>query len=142
MKMILMMSVTVVMATIGVGIHMYRNGFSKLNGLTLSKCLGSNIALFIPLMLLAMGMVVPDVAQAAAEGTLNGSEGMGMVGAALSTGLACLGAGYAVGNIGASAIGAVSEDPKVLGKTLIFVGLGEGIAIYGLIISIMIIGRF
>ncbi|PKM48156.1 MAG: ATPase, partial [Firmicutes bacterium HGW-Firmicutes-6] len=54
--------------------------------------------------------------------------------------LACVGAGYAVGVVGSAALGAVSEDPKILGKTLIFVGLAEGVAIYGLVISIMIIG--
>jgi len=97
---------------------------------------------FIPLMMTALGIMIPDVAHAAAEKTLGTGEGLGLIGAALSTGLACVGAGHAVGSIGASAIGAVSEDPKILGKTLIFVGLGEGIAIYGLIISIMIFGRF
>ncbi|MGB3365877.1 MAG: ATP synthase subunit C, partial [Acidaminobacteraceae bacterium] len=58
-----------------------------------------------------------------------------------STGMATIGAGYAVGAVGSSALGAVSENPKILGKTLIFVGLAEGIAIYGLIISILILGR-
>lgn len=142
MKAILMMSVTVVVATIGLGIHIYRNGTDGLKFKNMKTCVGSNLALFVPLMLLAMGMMVPDVAKAASDGAIGSGEGMGMIGAALSTGLACIGAGYAVGSIGASAIGAVSEDPKILGKTLIFVGLGEGIAIYGLIISIMIIGRF
>ena len=55
--------------------------------------------------------------------------------------MATIGAGYAVGAVGSSALGAVSEDQKILGKTLIFVGLAEGIAIYGLIISILILGR-
>jgi len=69
------------------------------------------------------------------------SSGLGFIAAALSTGLATIGAGYAVGSVGSSALGAVSENPKLLGKTLIFVGLAEGIAIYGLIISILILGR-
>ena len=59
--------------------------------------------------------------------------------AALSTGLATIGTGMAVGSVGSSAIGAVSEDPSILGKTLIFVGMAEGIAIYGMIISILIL---
>ena len=58
---------------------------------------------------------------------------------ALATGIACVGAGYAVGTVGSAALGAVSENEKILGKTLIYVGLAEGVAIYGLIISIMII---
>ena len=85
-------------------------------------------------------ILVPDVVFAAEEGA-SSSAAFGYIAAALSTGLAALGAGYAVGAVGSSALGAVSEDPKILGKTLIFVGLAEGIAIYGLIISIMILGR-
>ncbi|HBM79582.1 MAG TPA: ATPase, partial [Clostridiaceae bacterium] len=71
----------------------------------------------------------------------NSSAGLGYIAAALSTGLATIGTGVAVGPSASSAIGAISEDPKTLGKALIFVGLGEGIAIYGLVISIMILGR-
>ena len=50
-----------------------------------------------------------------------------------------MGTGKAVGAVGSSAIGAVSEDASILGKTLIFVGMAEGIAIYGMIISILIL---
>jgi len=60
--------------------------------------------------------------------------------AAVSTGLAAIGAGIAVGIAGAAAIGAVAEKPELLGRTLIFVGLAEGIAIYGLIIAFMVLG--
>jgi V/A-type H+-transporting ATPase subunit K len=61
--------------------------------------------------------------------------------AAISTGLGCLGASIAVAYVGAAAVGAVGEKPELAGRTLIFVGLAEGIAIYGLIVSIMILGR-
>ena len=54
----------------------------------------------------------------------------------LSTGLACIGAGIAVGGSGAAAVGATAEKPESFGRSLIFVGLSEGIAIYGLIISL------
>ncbi len=60
--------------------------------------------------------------------------------AALSTGLAAIGAGIAVGIAGAAAIGAIAEKPELVGRTLIFVGLAEGIAIYGLIVSFIILG--
>lgn len=62
------------------------------------------------------------------------------LGAALTTGLACIAAGMAVGKVGAAALGAVSERPEILGRTLIFVGLAEGIAIYGLIVAILLMG--
>ena len=61
--------------------------------------------------------------------------------AAISTGLSALAAGIAVAYVGAAAVGAVSEKPEMAGRALIFVGLAEGIAIYGLIIAIMILGK-
>lgn len=67
------------------------------------------------------------------------AQGLGFLGAALATGLSSLGAGIAVASAAPAAIGAFSEDEKNFGKSLIFVALGEGVAIYGLIISIFII---
>ena len=58
---------------------------------------------------------------------------------AITVGVSCLSAGYAVGKVGASALGAAAEKPELLGRAIIFVGLAEGIAIYGLIIGIMLI---
>jgi V/A-type H+-transporting ATPase subunit K len=63
----------------------------------------------------------------------------GFLAAALSTGLSSLGAGYAVAHVGSAAIGALAEKPELLGRALIVIGLAEGIAIYGLIISILIL---
>lgn len=65
----------------------------------------------------------------------------GLLGAALATGLSSLGAAYAVGSVGAAAIGALAEKPELFGRVMIFVGLAEGIAIYGLIVSILILNR-
>lgn len=65
----------------------------------------------------------------------------GFIAAALSTGLSALGAGYAVGNVGSAAIGALAEKPELLGRALIVIGLAEGIAIYGLIVSILILNQ-
>jgi V/A-type H+-transporting ATPase subunit K len=60
--------------------------------------------------------------------------------AALVTGLSALGAAYAVAVVGGAAMGAVAEKPETAGRALVFVGLAEGIAIYGLIVAIMILG--
>ena len=57
---------------------------------------------------------------------------------ALVVSVSCLAAGYAVARVGSAAIGAVSERPEMFGRSLVFVGLAEGIAIYGLIIGIML----
>ena len=59
--------------------------------------------------------------------------------AGISTGLAALGAGVAVSGTGAAAIGAIAEKPEALGRSLIFVGLAEGVAIYGLLISFLVL---
>ena len=70
-----------------------------------------------------------------------GADQYGTLAAAISTGLACIGAGLAVGPSGAAAIGAIAEKPEAFGRSLIFVGLGEGIAIYGLIIAFMVLPK-
>ncbi len=69
------------------------------------------------------------------------SKGMGLLAAALVTGLAGIGGGIAVAAAAPAAIGATSEDPKAFGKSLIFVALGEGIALYGLLVSILILNQ-
>ena len=79
---------------------------------------------------------------AAAEGAaaVEGA-GLGFLGASLATGMACLGAGLAVAIVGAAALGVVGEKPSMLGTTLIYLGLAEGIAIYGVIVSLLILGK-
>jgi V/A-type H+/Na+-transporting ATPase subunit K len=67
--------------------------------------------------------------------------GWAFVAAALSTALAALGAGVAVGRVGSAAVGAIAEKPELFGRVLVLVGLAEGIAIYGLIVSILILNR-
>lgn len=69
------------------------------------------------------------------------TAGWGYIGASLAVGLACIGSGYAVAKIGSAGIGAVTEKPEVMGKTLVFLGLAEGISIYGLIIAIIILNK-
>ena len=80
----------------------------------------------------------------AATAAANGATlatGMGYLAAALVTGLSCIGGGIAVASAASAALGAISEDSSVLGKSLIFVGLAEGVCLYGLIISFMILGN-
>lgn len=63
------------------------------------------------------------------------------VAAALATGLGSIAAGYAVSNVGTAAMGAVAEKPELMGKSLIYVALAEGIAIYGLLIAIIVLAK-
>lgn len=139
MMYILIISLIVVIFTVSYGLVVRAKGDIE-GKVKIKKALKINIAAFLPVICAALIMIVPDIVYAVGE-TSNNTQGLGYIGAALSTGLATIGAGYAVGAVGSSALGAVSEDPKILGKTLIYVGLGEGIAIYGLIISIMILSK-
>ena len=91
--------------------------------------------------LIWLGMPTTVLAAPLLQNSTAGWDNGVAVGAALATGMACIGAGIAVGIAGAAAIGAITEKPESLGRVLIFVGLGEGIAIYGLIISFMILTR-
>lgn len=103
---------------------------------------GVAIAGMFVFMLISSPVFAEPVAAAGAAGAAAGislGEGFKYLAAALSTGLATIGTGKAVGSVGSSAIGAISEDSSILGKTLIFVGMAEGIAIYGMIISILIL---
>ena len=79
------------------------------------------------------------MAATTADGGISVGQGLGYLAAALSVGLGCIGTGLAVASAAPAAIGACSEDPKAFGKSIVFVGMGEGIAIYGLLISFMII---
>ncbi|MCK4548796.1 MAG: hypothetical protein KAU49_01455 [Candidatus Krumholzibacteria bacterium] len=65
----------------------------------------------------------------------------GFAAAAFSTAIGSIGAGVAVAYVGSAALGAIGEKPELAARALIYVGLAEGIAIYGLIISIMILGK-
>lgn len=92
------------------------------------------------IMLFTTGTPV-QAAEAAGAVSDGFATGLGYIAAALSTGASCIGGGIAVASAASAALGAISEDSSVLGKSLIFVGLAEGVCLYGLIISFMIIGK-
>jgi V/A-type H+-transporting ATPase subunit K len=79
------------------------------------------------------------VAGAGAE--ISTGLGLALLGIGLPTGLAAIGAGIAVGTVGAAALALLGEKPEMFGRTLIFVGLAEGIAIYGLVVTILLLGK-
>ncbi len=112
------------------------------------RTLGINMVSLFSFMTFAILSLIPSghafaatANSAATSVAVTINPGLGYIGAGLSTGLASMGAGIGVGIAGAAGIGAISEQPDMLGRTLIYVGLAEGVAIYGLIISIMIFGR-
>ncbi|MDO5560250.1 MAG: ATP synthase subunit C [Oscillospiraceae bacterium] len=104
-----------------------------------------NLCSFFAVLALAVifpigGFISADAAEAAVS--VSGSSlGLGYLAAALSVGLGSIGCGIAVASGAPAAIGAVAEEPKSFAKSLIFVALGEGVALYGFIIAFMIIGK-
>ena len=94
------------------------------------------------ILLLAGGIPVEEAEGAAEAASAGGiSVGMGYLSAALVTGMSGIGSGIAVASSASAALGAISEDGSVFGKSMIFVAMAEGIALYGLIISFMILGK-
>lgn len=83
----------------------------------------------------------PIEAETVAAGTDSGAKGIGLLSAGLSTGLAGIGGGIALAGGIPAAIGATAEDPKNFAKALIFVALGETIALYGIVMSVLIMSR-
>lgn len=106
------------------------------------KSLAFNVFLFFGTIIIANIMLYGGPAYAAdAASSASMAAGMGYLAAALVTGLSCIGGGIAVSSAASAALGAISEDSSILGKSLIFVGLAEGVCLYGLIISFMILGK-
>jgi V/A-type H+-transporting ATPase subunit K len=99
------------------------------------------VGLAATLMLIAIGTAKAGEATTPLTAVNPQIVAWGLVAAALSTALAAIGAGYAVARVGSAAIGAIAEKPELFGRALVLVGLAEGIAIYGLIVSILILNR-
>ena len=146
-----------VLSMVALGLYYCKKGLA---GRHAKRLAGINAGIFFGLLAVTTILLFSGVATAAAgepdaEGAAavaataanvagsiaDNSRGLAYLAAAISTGLATVGAGIAVAITGSAALGAISEDQSLLGKSLIFVGLAEGIAIYGLIISILILGQ-
>jgi V/A-type H+/Na+-transporting ATPase subunit K len=82
----------------------------------------------------------PALAQEAAVRDPSAAK-WGFLAAAAAVGIGAVAAGIAVAYVGSAAIGALSEKPETFGRAIVFVGLAEGIAIYGLIVAIIILGK-
>jgi V/A-type H+-transporting ATPase subunit K len=88
--------------------------------------------------LLALGVAEPA---SAATVTSSGGQSGAFIGAGIAVGASSIGAGVAVAYTGSAALAAISEKPEMFGRTMVVVGLAEGIAIYGLIIAVILIGK-
>lgn len=114
---------------------------------TFKAVMACNVFLFfgtlvVGTILLFSGSVTASAAEAttaAAASIFSTGEGLKYIAAALSTGMSTIGAGIAVASAASAALGALSEDSSIMGKALIFVALAEGVALYGMLISFMIL---
>ncbi len=128
----------------------------KMQGRPVKRAFGMNLATFAVLTVLlsllcfnvfAAGddAAAADTAAAQTEETAeaqsDNSKGFGLLAAGLVTGLAGIGGGIAVAAGAPAAIAATAENPKSFGKSIIFVALGESIALYGVVISILILNK-
>ncbi|GAK55004.1 putative ATPase related protein [Candidatus Vecturithrix granuli] len=98
------------------------------------------LSLFTITLNIGMGVAFGQVAQQKSDVNSDIIK-WGFLAASIAVGLGSIGAGIAVSSVGSAAMGAMAERPEMAARALIFVGLAEGIAIYGLIIAIMILGR-
>lgn len=108
------------------------HGFATVNIIIILAVIGVVIA----------GLILPGPVQAQVnpqESQPQDRNALAYIGAAIAVSIGAIGAGYAVANVGSAAVGAIAEKPEVFGRALIFVGLAEGVAIYGLIIAFIIL---
>lgn len=137
--------VTFVVVTLAIAMPLIAKYGFKLQGRKLKTVLGINLFSFFGLLALftvAVWTGNPQVLAAPAgeaAAAASSADSMKFIAAALSTGLACIGSGIAVATASSAALGAISEDPKIMGKSLIFVALAEGLALYGLLISLLLL---
>lgn len=133
-----------VMATLGAGIWLTCKPMASPSP-WLKGGLLANLALFglgmagVMLFGLQEVMAAEPLAGAVTEITLG--KGLALLGIGLPTGLAAIGAAIALGPIGSAALAVIAEKPEMFGRTLIYMGLAEGIAIYGLVMSILMLGK-
>lgn len=106
---------------------------------------GVNLLLFV----LGIGLImIGGISEALAQsGSLSNMReistgyGLALIGIGLPTGLATIGAGIAVSSVGAASLAVITEKPEIFGRTLVYLGLAEGIAIYGLVVTILLLGK-
>ena len=95
----------------------------------------------VGLLVLGMQDAMAETTASATGGEVSVGLGLSLIGIGIPTALATIGAGIAVGPVGAASLAVISEKPELFGRTLIYLGLAEGIAIYGLVVTILMLGK-
>ncbi|CAK0741067.1 ATP synthase F(0) sector subunit c [Gammaproteobacteria bacterium] len=110
----------------------------------LRQALGINVISFviaeIGMLILGMESVMAEPVTGAAR-EISVGMGLAMIGVGIPTAVAAIAAGIAIGPVGAAALAVIAEKPEAFGRSLIFLGLAEGVAIYGLVVSILMLGK-
>ena len=130
------------LATLAVFSPLFLMCIRRYTGRRAKRALGANVACFFACLVLVSIVGFGGSASAAGEAAAAASaagEGLKYIGAGLAVGLSGIGGGIAVASSAAAALGAISENEKAFGKSLIFVGLAEGVALYGLIVSLLLL---
>jgi len=108
------------------------------------------VAVSLPIIIIAAIIIAGSVNAAFAQDTAEAAGGAArvnqpvaetktvIIAIAVMIATAMLSAGYAVGKVGSAALGAVSERPELFGRSILFVGLAEGIAIWGFVVSVLL----
>jgi len=140
----------VTLLTIAIGFYAYMNplpaGQAGLALRRLKGMLGINVLTFVGGMMAILLLGLQDalaetIPTAGGVKEISMGLGLALIGIGIPTAAATLGAGLAVGPIGAAAMAAVVEKPEAFGRSLIFIGLAEGIAIYGLVVTILLLDK-
>jgi V/A-type H+/Na+-transporting ATPase subunit K len=107
---------------------------------------------FLFTFLILFGAVTVNRASAQASGTAAAAKEIssnqaevskfGLIAAAIAFGFGAIGAGIAIANVGAAAMGAIGEKPEIASQALIFIALAEGLVVFGFIAALMILGKF
>lgn len=108
---------------------------------------GTSLLVVVAIMAVVMVVGAPRVsAQEAAQNAGITAEQAkvqqyGLMAAAIAFGLGAIGAGIAIANVGAAAMGAIGEKPEIASQALIFIALAEGLVVFGFITALMILGK-
>ena len=135
-----------IVGLIACGLYMeLRPERQRMNKRWFKPAIGTNLVVFVAahvaLVLIGIQEVMAAPAVAEAGGEISLGTGLGIIGVGIPTAFSTVGAGIAVGPIGAASLAVLAEKPEIFGRTLIYLGLAEGIAIYGLVMSILLLDR-
>lgn len=147
-------AVLFILIAVNAGLYFWGKKRKKISKKTASNVLSASaVMVLLSVFLVSVGTVVLTINKAhavepaaavetvKAPAPVQGVNGLGLVAAGIAVGVGCIGGGIAVGMSAAAAIGAISENPKMFGNAIVFVGLAEGVAIYGVVIAIMILNK-